>query len=217
MDSETRNHKHWLQDRTVQWIFVCVGTLWAIAAVFYFDHRRRQQDAQAAAMQAAALKASEELMQTKAAEAAAEAAEAAAEKRAQRETENQALGITASKFQLLERDIQANPAGDNILEVYAYDGELTEKMTRDLCIIRSRAMKTHGAVFFELVVFRKPGNYAKSKTPVPAAYAHSQQEFLRSFMRIHFSSRIDYNKGDVSWSTESLRGEYNRLEIVFDE
>jgi hypothetical protein len=213
VDSEKRIPKNWVKEQGLQWLIVLIAVLWTIAAVVLYFHQQREQEAEAAAARAAA----EEATRKEAEAKAAKAVKAAAEKQQKRAAENLVLEASTKMFDLIERDIKPTPAGNNILEVYAYDGELTEKMMRDLCVIRSRAMQSHGVAFFQLVVFRKPGNYAKSKTSVPAAYALPEQEFLRSFMRIHYSSRIDYKKGDVSWSTKSLRAEDNRLEIVFDE
>ncbi|MFN9290417.1 MAG: hypothetical protein ACK6EB_20305, partial [Planctomyces sp.] len=108
---------------------------------------------------------------------------------------------------------------DNVLEVFAYDGPLTEKLVHDLCTLRSRETKKEGAFFFELVVFKFAANYTKSKTPIPASFASPAQEYLRHFMRLYFSARVrDQAMGDASWCETTLSDENTkRLTITFTD
>ena len=149
-------------------------------------------------------------------EAAAKLAEQISlEKRVAEERENFELEKSCAMFELVAREVQ----GDNVLEVFAYDGPLTEKLVHDLCTLRSRETKKEGAFFFELVVFKFAANYTKSKTPIPASFASPAQEYLRHFMRLYFSARVrDQAMGDASWCETTLSDENTKhLTITFTD
>lgn len=181
-------------------LIVSIGSLFGIAHVLIqFDTARAEKEAEAkAANMAAAAKLAEEIL---------------LEQQRAEKLENLELEKSTSVFEFVSRDVQ----GDNVLEVFAYDGPLTEKMVQDLCVLRSREMKRAGAFFLDLVVFEFPANYTKSKTPVPASFASPAQEYLRHFMRLYFTARVrDQNTGDASWSESTLSAENTkRLTITF--
>lgn len=182
-------------------IFAFCGLFGIASVVIQLDTAQKEEEAKAKAAKT---------------EAAAKLAEQISlEKRVAEERENFELKKSCAMFELVAREVQ----GDNVLEVFAYDGPLTETLVHDLCTLRSRETKKEGAFFFELVVFKFAANYTKSKTPIPASFASPAQEYLRHFMRVYFSARVrDQAMGDASWCETTLSDENTkRLTITFTD
>lgn len=88
----------------------------------------------------------------------------------------------------------------NRVELYAFDGELTEAEIREFC--NAKKEKNTTQKFFACVVFDKQVNVARSTTPITAIYG-KQDDCKKHIRLIYFLNNVN-GFSEVNWHAENI-------------